>query len=56
MPDKNPTSKDLIKYQGNYSEEEFWKKLKKFAAKAGAKEKLFTWFPKAGASDMGDLA
>ena len=131
MPNKNPTSEDLIKYQGNYSEEEFWKKLKKFAAKAGAKvvyyalvlyytlidpatpmkykaviagalgyfilpidllpdflpfagladdwaaliaavtyvcraitpdskarakEKLFTWFPKAGASDMGDLA
>ncbi|MBR4734526.1 MAG: DUF1232 domain-containing protein [Bacteroidales bacterium] len=37
MSDKNLTSKDLLKFQGNYSEEAFWDKLKHFASKAGAK-------------------
>jgi uncharacterized membrane protein YkvA (DUF1232 family) len=37
MADKTPTSQQLIKYQGNYSEDKFWKKLRKFASKAGAK-------------------
>ena len=31
------TSKDLIKYEGNYSEGAFWDKVKKIASKAGAK-------------------
>ena len=37
MSDKNLTSKDLLKYEGNYSEKAFWDKLKKVASKAGAK-------------------
>ena len=37
MSNKNLTSGDLPKYQGNYSEEAFWEKLKKIASKAGAK-------------------
>ena len=37
MADKTPTSQQLVKYQEKYSEEEFWKKIKKFASKAGAK-------------------
>ena len=37
MTDKNPTSKELIKYQEKYSEEAFWTKIKKIATKAGAK-------------------
>ena len=37
MADKNLTSQELQKYQNNYSEDAFWDKLKKFAAKAGAK-------------------
>ena len=37
MADKNLTSKDLLKYEGNYSEKAFWDKLKQFASKAGAK-------------------
>lgn len=37
MASKNPTSGELQKYQGNYSEDAFWKKLKRFAGKAGAK-------------------
>ena len=37
MADRNPTSRDLQKYQGNYSEDAFWKKLKRTAKKAGAK-------------------
>ena len=37
MSDKNLTSNDLPQYQGNYSEPEFWGKLKKIASKAGAK-------------------
>ena len=31
------TSKDLIKYEGNYSEGAFWEKVKKIASKAGVK-------------------
>lgn len=37
MASKNPTSGELQKYQNNYSEDAFWKKLKRFAGKAGAK-------------------
>lgn len=37
MANKNLTSSDLPQYQGNYSEEAFWEKLKKVAGKAGAK-------------------
>ena len=37
MADYNLTSGDLPKYQKNYSENAFWKKLKKVASKAGAK-------------------
>ena len=37
MADRNPTSHDLQKYQGNYSEDAFWKKLGRSAGKAGAK-------------------
>ena len=37
MADKTPTSKELTKYQGNYSEEAFWGKLKKIAVKAEVK-------------------
>ena len=37
MADRNPTSGDLQKYQGNYSEDAFWKKLRRVAGKAGAK-------------------
>lgn len=31
------TSKDLVKYEGNYSEGAFWDKVKKIASKAGVK-------------------
>ena len=31
------TSKDLVKYEGNYSEGAFWEKVKKIASKAGVK-------------------
>ena len=37
MANKNLTSRDLPQFQGNYSEDAFWSKLKKMAAKAGAK-------------------
>lgn len=37
MSDKNLTSQELTRYQGRYSEDKFWKKLKKIASKAGAK-------------------
>ena len=37
MSNKNLTSEDLPQFQGNYSEEAFWEKLKKIASKAGAK-------------------
>lgn len=37
MSKKNLTSGDLPQFQGNYSEEAFWEKLKKIASKAGAK-------------------
>ncbi len=37
MANKNLTSRDLPQFQGNYSENAFWSKLKKIAAKAGAK-------------------
>ncbi len=31
------TSKDLVKYEGNFSEGAFWEKVKKIASKAGVK-------------------
>ena len=31
------TSKDLVKYEGDYSEAAFWEKVKKIASKAGVK-------------------
>jgi uncharacterized membrane protein YkvA (DUF1232 family) len=34
---KNLTSGDLPQFQGNYSEDAFWAKLKKIASKAGVK-------------------
>ena len=37
MSSKNPTSNELQKYEGNYSEDAFWKKIKRVAAKAGTK-------------------
>lgn len=37
MKNTNLTSGDLPQYQGNYSEDAFWDKLKKMAHKAGAK-------------------
>jgi uncharacterized membrane protein YkvA (DUF1232 family) len=37
MANKNLTSGDLQKYQDNYSEGAFWKKLGRVATKAGAK-------------------
>lgn len=37
MEDRNLTSRELQKYQGNYSEDAFWDKLRHIAAKAGAK-------------------
>ena len=37
MADKNLTSNDLPRYQGNYSEDGFWEKLRKIASKTGAK-------------------
>lgn len=37
MADKNPTSQELQKFQGNYSEPAFWDKLRTIASKAGAK-------------------
>ena len=37
MANKHLTSGDLPQYQGNYSENAFWDKLKRIAGKAGAK-------------------
>lgn len=37
MADKHLTSNDLPRYQGDYSEQAFWDKLKRIASKAGAK-------------------
>ena len=37
MAKRNLTSSDLPQYQGNYSEDAFWEKIKKVAGKAGAK-------------------
>ena len=37
MANRNLTSGDLPQFQGNYSENAFWDKLKKIASKAGAK-------------------
>ena len=37
MANKHLTSGDLPQYQGNYSEQAFWDKLKRIASKAGAK-------------------
>lgn len=37
MAKKNPTSEELTEYQGKYSEDAFWDKLKRIAGKAGAK-------------------
>jgi len=37
MANRNLTSGDLPQYQGQYSEDAFWNKLKKIAGKAGAK-------------------
>ena len=37
MKNRNLTSGDLPQFQGNYSEEAFWEKLKHIASKAGAK-------------------
>jgi len=37
MSDKHLTSKDLEKYQYNYSEKAFWEKIRRIASKAGAK-------------------
>ena len=37
MSDKSMTSKELTKYESNYSEEGFWKKMQKLAKKAGIK-------------------
>lgn len=37
MKKTNLTSKDLIKYESNYSEGAFWNKVKKIASRAGVK-------------------
>lgn len=37
MTDNHLTSKDLVKYQDNYSEKAFWEKIRRIASKAGAK-------------------
>lgn len=37
MEDKHLTSKDLVQYQGHYSENAFWDKIRRIASKAGAK-------------------
>jgi len=37
MANRNLTSGDLPQYQGNFSEDAFWGKLKRVAGKAGAK-------------------
>lgn len=37
MANKSLTSGDLPQFQGNYSEEAFWGKIKRIASKAGAK-------------------
>lgn len=37
MTDKHLTSKDLVRYQDHYTEEAFWEKILRIAAKAGAK-------------------
>ena len=37
MKKTNLTSKDLVKYEGNYSEGAFWNKVKKIASRAGVK-------------------
>ena len=35
--DQNKKEEEMIQYAGHYNENEFWKKLKKFARKAGIK-------------------
>lgn len=37
MKKTNLTSKDLVKYEANYSEGAFWNKVKKIASRAGIK-------------------
>ncbi len=37
MKDKTPTSQELQQYEGHYSENAFWAKVRKMASKAGAK-------------------
>lgn len=37
MSDKSMTSKELTRYESQYSEEGFWKKIQKLAKKAGVK-------------------
>ena len=37
MSEKHFTSKDLVKYEGHYSEKAFWEKIRRIAFKAGAK-------------------
>ena len=37
MKKTNLTSKDLVKYESNYSEGAFWNKVKKIASRAGVK-------------------
>ncbi len=37
MKKTNLTSKDLVKYESNYSEGAFWNKVKKIASRAGIK-------------------
>lgn len=37
MKKTNLTSKDLVKYEANYSEGAFWNKVKKIASRAGVK-------------------
>lgn len=37
MKKTNLTSKDLVKYESNYSEGAFWEKVKKIASRAGVK-------------------
>lgn len=37
MSEKHFTSKDLVKYEGHYSENAFWEKIRRIASKAGAK-------------------
>ena len=42
MTDKHLTSKDLVRYQDRYTEEAFWEKILRIAAKAGAKVVYYT--------------